>query len=287
MPLVSMKEMLHDAFQRKYAVGQFNVNSLEFIQAFIQAAQEEKSPIILGVTEPVIEYMGGLKPIASIVQLMMHEYEITVPVALHLDHCTSFDLCMKAMQAGFTSVMIDGSHLPLEKNIEVTARVLSAAAPLGVSVEAELGRISGQEDDMVIDESEGSIALPEDCQRFVSETGVTCLAPSLGSVHGTYKGEPNLRFDVLERVRMLTNIPLALHGGTGIPADDIRKAISLGISKINVNTENQILFAETVRKTLNEEPELHYLRTYMGTARDAVKESVKAKIREFGSFGKS
>ena len=285
MPLVSMKGMLQYALKGKYAVGQFNVNSLEFIQAFLQAAQEEKSPIILGVTETAVDYLGGFKLVASSVRLLMEEYRITVPVALHLDHCESFGICLKAMQAGFTSVMIDGSHLTLNKNIAITKKVLDVANALGVSVEAELGRISGQEDDIVINESESSIALPEECERFVLETGVTCLAPAIGSVHGTYKGEPNLRFDVLEKVSKLTNTPLALHGGTGISDDDIQKAISMGISKINVNTENQILYADTTRRILTEEPELYYLRKYLGLARDAIKESAKEKIRRFGSSG--
>lgn len=227
LPLVSMREMLHKANEGKYAVGQFNLNNLEFTQAILQAAQEEKSPVILGVSEGAARYMGGFKLTVRMVEALMEEYGVTVPVAIHLDHGSSFEMCAKAIHAGFTSVMIDGSHLPLEENIELTKKVVELAHMFGVSVEAELGRIGGQEDDLTVDDAEASYAIPEECDRLVRETNVDCFAPALGSVHGPYKGEPKLGFDRMEEVMKLTGVPLVLHGGTGIPLKDIQRAISL------------------------------------------------------------
>jgi fructose-bisphosphate aldolase class II len=287
MPLVSMTEMLKQAVAGKYAVGQFNINNLEFTQAILQAAQEENSPVILGVSEGAAKYMGGFKLVVGMVKNLMQEYNITVPVAIHLDHGSSFENCVKAMFAGFTSVMIDGSHYPLEENIALTKKVVEVAHILGVSVEAELGRIGGQEDDLSVDEAEAMYAIPEECERLVRETGVDCFAPALGSVHGPYKGEPKLGFDRMEEIMKLTGVPLVLHGGTGIPTHDIQRAISLGTAKINVNTENQMASAATVRKVLAEKPDLYDPRKYLGPARDTIKETVKAKIREFGSNGKA
>lgn len=287
MPLVSMKEMLIQAVKGKYAVGQFNLNNLEFTQAILQAAQEENSPVILGVSEGAAKYIGGFKTVVAIVKGLMEEYQVTVPVAIHLDHGSSFESCVKAIDAGFTSVMIDGSHLPLEENIALTKKVVEVAHFLGVSVEAELGRIGGQEDDLVVEDAEAAYAIPHECEQLVRETNVDCFAPALGSVHGPYKGEPKLGFDRMEEVQKLTGVPLVLHGGTGIPTKDIQRAISLGTAKINVNTENQIASAATVRKVLAEKPELYDPRKYLGPARDTIKETVKAKMREFGSSQKA
>ncbi len=287
MPLVSMTEMLNKAVAGKYAVGQFNINNLEFTQAILKAAEEEKSPVILGVSEGAARYMGGFKLIVGLVRALMEEYKMTVPVAIHLDHGSSFEKCVEAMYAGFTSVMIDGSHHPLEENIAITKKVVEVAHALGVSVEAELGRIGGQEDDLVVDDAEAMYAIPSECERLAKETGVDCLAPALGSVHGPYKGEPKLGFDRMEEVQKLTGLPLVLHGGTGIPAQQIQRAISLGTAKINVNTENQIASAATVRKVLAEHPNLYDPRKYLGPARQAIEETVKGKMREFGSSGKA
>lgn len=287
MPLVSMTEMLNKAKDGKYAVGQFNINNLEFTQAILQAAEEEKSPVILGVSEGAARYMGGFKVIVKMVEALMEEYSITVPVAIHLDHGSSFEVCAKAIHAGFTSVMIDGSHLPLEENIALTKKVVELAHIHGVSVEAELGRIGGQEDDLVVDDAEAAYAVPSECEQLVRETGVDCFAPALGSVHGPYKGEPNLGFDRMEEIMKLTGVPLVLHGGTGIPLKDIQRAISLGTAKINVNTENQIASAKKVREVLAENPDLYDPRKYLGPARDAIKETVIQKMREFGSSGKA
>ncbi|AMA71609.1 class II fructose-1,6-bisphosphate aldolase [Aneurinibacillus thermoaerophilus] len=287
MPLVSMTEMLNKAVEGKYAVGQFNLNNLEFTQAILQAAEEEQSPVILGVSEGAARYMGGFKLVVAMIKALMEEYKITVPVAIHLDHGSSFEKCVEAMYAGFTSVMIDGSHYPLAENIALTKRVVDVAHTLGVSVEAELGRIGGQEDDLMVEDAEAMYAVPSECEQLVRETGVDCFAPALGSVHGPYKGEPKLGFDRMEEIMKLTGVPLVLHGGTGIPTKDIQRAISLGTAKINVNTENQIAASKTVRQILEEKPELYDPRKYLGPARDTIKETVKAKMREFGSSHKA
>lgn len=287
MPLVSMKEMLIKAREEGYAVGQFNLNNLEYAQAILQAAEEEKSPVILGVSEGAGRYMGGFKVVVAMVKALMEEYGTTVPVAIHLDHGSSFEACAQAIHAGFPSVMIDGSHLPLDENIALTQKVVELAHIHGVSVEAELGRIGGEEDDLVVDEAEAMYAIPSECDRLVRETNVDCFAPALGSVHGPYKGEPNLGFDRMAEVNELTGIPLVLHGGTGIPTQDIQKAISLGTAKINVNTENQIVQAKKVREVLAENPDMYDPRKYMGPGREVIKEAVIGKMREFGSSQKA
>ncbi|QFT90959.1 putative fructose-bisphosphate aldolase [Bacillus sp. THAF10] len=285
MPLVSMTEMLKKANAEGYAVGQFNLNNLEFTQAILQAAQEENSPVILGVSEGAGRYMGGFKTVVALVKALMEEYGVTVPVAIHLDHGSSFESCAKAIHAGFTSVMIDASHHPFEENIETTSKVVELAHFHGVSVEAELGVVGGQEDDVIAD---GVIyADPNECEELVKRTGIDCLAPALGSVHGPYKGEPNLGFKEMEEINNRAGVPLVLHGGTGIPTHDIQKAISFGTAKINVNTENQISSAKAVRETLAAKPEEYDPRKYLGPARDAIKETVKGKMREFGSSNKA
>lgn len=287
MTLVSMKQMLNQALEGGYAVGQFNLNNLEFTQAILQAAQEEQAPVILGVSEAYIPYMGGLPCIAGMVKSLIAHYGVTVPVALHLDHGSTYDVCIRAMHAGFTSVMIDASHHPLEQNIDITQRVTEAAHVLGVTVEAELGRITGREDDLVVDEAEGMYALPDECVRLVRETGIDCLAPALGSVHGPYRGQPKLGFERMGEIRRLTGLPLVLHGGSGLPDDEIRQAIALGTAKINVNTDNQSACTAAIRKFLNEHPEAYDPRNYLIPAREAIKASVKAKIHLFGCAGKA
>jgi fructose-bisphosphate aldolase class II len=280
-----MTEMLNRAKENGYAVGQFNLNNLEFTQAILQAAEEEKSPVILGVSEGAGRYMGGFKTVVNMVKGLMEDYKITVPVAIHLDHGSSFESCAKAIHAGFTSVMIDASHHPFEENVALTSKVVELAHLHGVSVEAELGVVGGQEDDVV---GEGIIyADPNECEELVKRTGIDCLAPALGSVHGPYKGEPNLGFKEMEEISNRTGVPLVLHGGTGIPTKDIQRAISLGTAKINVNTENQIASAKRVREVLAENPDMYDPRKYLGPAREAIKETVKGKMREFGSSGKA
>ncbi len=285
MPLVSMKEMLDKAKEEKYAVGQFNINNLEFTQAILQAAEEEKSPVILGVSEGAARYMGGFRLVVAMVEELMVAYEVTVPVAIHLDHGSSFEKCVQAIDAGFTSVMIDGSHFPLEENIALTKRVVDVAHALGVSVEAELGRIGGEEDDVIV--AEEAYAIPAECEQLIRETNVDSFAPALGSVHGPYKGEPKLGFKEMQEVMELTNVPLVLHGGSGIPLKDIQKAISLGTAKINVNTENQIAATKAVRAFMEEKPEVYDPRKYLTAARDAIKATVIGKMRDFGSSNKA
>lgn len=285
MPLVSMTDMLKKAKEEGYAVGQFNVNNLEFAQAILQAAEQEKSPVILGVSEGAARYMSGFKTIVKMVEGLLEDLKITVPVAIHLDHGSSFEKCKEAIDAGFTSVMIDASHHPFEENIETTSKVVEYAHSKGVSVEAELGTVGGQEDDVI---AEGVIyADAKECDELVKRTGIDCLAPALGSVHGPYKGEPNLGFKEMEEIGSLTGVPLVLHGGTGIPTKDIKQSISLGTAKINVNTESQITSANRVREVLAADSEVYDPRKYLGPAREAIKETVIGKIREFGSTGKA
>ncbi|WP_428909591.1 class II fructose-bisphosphate aldolase [Niallia sp. Krafla_26] len=281
MPLVSMTEMLNKALENKYAVGQFNINNLEWTQAILAAAEEAKSPVILGVSEGAARHMSGFKTIVMMVKGLLEDMNITVPVAIHLDHGSSFDKCKEAIDAGFTSVMIDASHHPFEENIEITKKVVEYAHANGVSVEAELGTVGGQEDDVVAD---GVIyADPQECKQLVDQTGIDCLAPALGSVHGPYKGEPKLGYKEMEEIKNLTNMPLVLHGGTGIPEEDIKKSISLGTSKINVNTENQMAFTKRVREVLAEKTDVYDPRKYMQPGRDAIKAVVLEKIAIFGS----
>ncbi|MDT3428999.1 fructose-bisphosphate aldolase class II [Paenibacillus forsythiae] len=284
MPLVSMTDILNKALAGKYAVGQYNINNLEWTQAILAAAEEEKAPVILGVSEGAARHMGGFNTVVKMVEGLIQDMKISIPVTIHLDHGSSFDKCKEAIDAGFTSVMIDGSHHPIEENIEMTKKVVEYAHSKGASVEAEVGTVGGQEDDVI-----GGImyAKLDECVAIVKETGVDALAPALGSVHGPYLGEPNLGFKEMEEVRDAVKIPLVLHGGTGIPKHDIDKAISLGTSKINVNTENQIAFAKVVREVLAAKPEAYDPRTFIAPGREAIKQTVIGKIREFGTSNKA
>jgi len=284
MALVSMKEMLIKAKEEKYAVGQFNINNLEFTQAILLAAQEEKSPVILGVSEGAGKYMGGFISVVHMVKGLIESYNITVPVAIHLDHGSSFDKCKEAIDAGFTSVMIDASHHPFEENVKITKEVVEYAHTKGISVEAELGTVGGEEDGVT-----GGIiyADPAECKAMVEQTDIDCLAPALGSVHGPYKGEPKLGFAEMEQIGNETGMPLVLHGGTGIPDEQIKRAISLGTAKINVNTENQIAVTKTIREILNNDQNVYDPRKYLAPARDAIKATVIDKMRVFGSSQKA
>lgn len=285
MPLVSMTEMLNKALKEGYAVGQYNINNLEWTQAILAAAEEEKSPVILGVSEGAARHMGGFTTVVHMVKGLLIDMNITVPVAIHLDHGSSFDKCKAAIDAGFTSVMIDASHHPFAENVETTKKVVEYAHARNVSVEAELGTVGGQEDDVV---AEGVIyADVQECVELVKATGIDCLAPALGSVHGPYKGEPNLGFKEMEEICKATAVPLVLHGGTGIPTHDIEKSISLGTAKINVNTENQIAFSKVVREVLAAKPEAYDPRTFIVPGREAIKATVIGKMREFGSSNKA
>ncbi len=284
MALVSMKDMLIKAKAEKYAVGQFNINNLEFTQAILQAAQAENSPVILGVSEGAGKYMGGFVSVVHMVKGLIESYNITVPVAIHLDHGSSFEKCKEAIDAGFTSVMIDASHHSFEENVKITKEVVEYAHAHGVSVEAELGTVGGEEDGVT-----GGIiyADPAECKAMVEQTAIDCLAPALGSVHGPYKGEPKLGFAEMEQIGNETGMPLVLHGGTGIPDEQIQRAISLGTAKINVNTENQIAATKVIREVLNNNQEVYDPRKYLAPAREAIKETVIGKMRVFGSSQKA
>jgi len=289
MPLVSMKEMLIKAKEGGYAVGQYNLNNLEFTQAILGATQEENAPVILGVSEGAAKYMGGFYTVVKMVEGLMKDMNITVPVAIHLDHGSSFENCKAAIDAGFTSVMIDASHHSFEENVEITKKVVEYAHSKGVSVEAELGRVGGQEDDVV---SDGVVyADAKECQELVEKTGIDCLAPALGSVHGPYKGEPNLGFKEMEEIGKATGLPLVLHGGSGIPQDQIEKAISMGVSKVNVNTEFQLSFAKATREYIeagkDKEGKGFDPRKLLAPGVAAIVKDAEEHIDWFGSAGKA
>ncbi|PJZ01728.1 MULTISPECIES: class II fructose-1,6-bisphosphate aldolase [Bacillus] len=284
MAFVSMKELLEDAKREHYAIGQFNINGLQWTKAILQAAEEEQSPVIAAASDRLIDYLGGFKTVAAMVNTLMEELSVTVPVVLHLDHGSSVERCKQAIDAGFSSVMIDGSHSPIDQNITMTKEVADYAKLHGVSVEAEVGTVGGMEDGLV-----GGVKYADlhECQRLVEETNIDALAAALGSVHGKYQGEPKLGFKEMEEIAKTTNIPLVLHGASGIPADQIARTIQLGHAKININTECMVAWAEKTRVMFENNPDLYEPRAYMTPGIDAVKETVKSKMREFGSAGKA
>lgn len=286
--LVSAKEMLQKAKAEGYAVAQININNLEWIKAVLSTVQELKSPVILGVSEGAAKYMGGYENVMAMVSTLDKAMNITVPVAVHLDH-GSYEGAFKAIRAGFTSVMFDGSHYPLEENLKKTQEVVAVAHAVGVSVEAEVGSIGGEEDGVV---GTGELADPEEC-RIIAATGVDLFAAGIGNIHGKYPANwKGLDFGVLKTVSEVTNgVPLVLHGGTGIPADQITKAISLGIAKINVNTELQLAFAAATRKYIEEGKDLESKgfdpRKLLNPGYLAMKQVIKDKLTMFGSVNKA
>ncbi len=284
MSLVSMKEMLIKAREGKYAVGQFNINNVEWTAAILDTCQALNSPVILGVTSGAAKYMGGWNTVAGLVKGLIKDHNITIPVALHVDHGDSVAVCKAAIDAGFTSVMIDASHFELEENIKQCKEVVEYAHARGVSVEAELGRVGGQEDHVV---AESMYAVPEECVRLVKETSIDCLAPALGSVHGPYHGEPKLGFKEMEEIGQLVGIPLVLHGGSGIPEEQIKRAISLGTCKINVNTECQQAWTKIVREVLKNDEKVYDPRKVIGPGKKGIEEVVKTKCEIFGSINKA
>jgi len=285
MALVNMKNMLLKAKAEKYAVGQFNINNLEWTKTILAVSEETNSPVILGVSEGAARYMGGYNTVVGMVKGLIKDQKITVDVAIHLDHGSTFEACKNAIDAGFTSVMIDGSHHPLDENIKITKEVVEYAHNRGVSVEAELGTVGGQEDDVIGDGIK--YADVNECVRLVNETGIDTLAPALGSVHGPYKGEPVLGFKEMEEIMNATKLPLVLHGGTGIPDDKIKRAISCGTCKINVNTECQLSFARDLRALLASDAKVYDPRKILGPAAKGIAASVKEKIGVFGSANKA
>ena len=283
--LVNMKEMLLKAKEGKYAVGQFNINNLEWTIAVLKKAKELNTPVILGVSEGAAKYMNGYTVVSAMVRELIISLEVNVPVALHLDHGSSFEVCKKAIDAGFTSVMIDASHYEYQENVRITKEVVEYAKKHNVSVEAELGRVGGQEDNVV---SDGVVyADVNECTRFVKETGVDCLAPALGSVHGPYKGEPKLGFKEMLEIKEATGLPLVLHGGSGIPDYQIKEAISRGTCKINVNTECQQEWTKLVRETLNNDSKVYDPRKVIGPGMAGIAKVVNDKVELFGSKNKA
>lgn len=284
MSLVSMTEMLKKAKAEKYAVGHFNINNLEFTQAIVEAAEEQKSPVILGVSEGAVKYMG-LDYTVALAEVAAKN--ASVPIALHLDHGSSFEVAMKLIGAGFSSVMFDGSKHTYDENVMITKKVVEVAHAMGVSVEGELGTIGGTEDDISVADEDALLANPEQAIRFFNETNVDALAIAVGSAHGVYKGIPKIRYDIIEAVSSKIDIPLVLHGGSGIPDETIKKAISLGIGKVNVNTENQIVMTNKLREVLASDNKVYDPRKYLGPAREDIKKAVCEKIILFGSNGKA
>ncbi|QHZ45011.1 MULTISPECIES: class II fructose-1,6-bisphosphate aldolase [Bacillus] len=284
MAFVSMKNLLREAKKQHYAIGQFNINGLQWTKAILQAAEEERSPVIAAASDRLIDYLGGFKTVAAMVDALVKEMSITVPVVLHLDHGRSPERCKKAIDAGFSSVMIDGSHSPIDDNIAMTKEVVAYARAHNVSVEAEVGTVGGMEDGLVGGVKYADI---EECERLVKEADIDALAAALGSVHGKYQGEPNLGFKEMEEISRVTDIPLVLHGASGIPTDQIERAIRLGHAKININTECMVAWTEKTRSMFKENPDLYEPRAYMTPGIEAVKETVKLKMREFGSSGKA
>ena len=286
MPLVNMVNMLNKAKEGKYAVGQFNINNLEWTKTILETAQSNNSPVILGVSEGAGKYMGGFDVVVGMVKGLVKDLGITVDVAIHLDHGSSFESCKKAIDAGFTSVMIDGSHHPIDDNIKMTKEVVDYAHARGVSVEAEVGTVGGNEDGVI-----GGIKYADlnECVRLVKEADVDALAPALGSVHGPYQGEPVLGFVEMEAIGKATNKPLVLHGGTGIPDDKIRRAIACGTCKINVNTECQLAFNKILREFIADEKnaKVYDPRKLLGPASKGIANAVNEKINVFGTANKN
>ena len=282
--LVSMTDMLQKGLKGHYAIGQFNINNLEWTQAVLTAAQEEKSPVILGVSEGAAKYMGGFKVVAAMVEALMETMDITVPVALHLDHGSSLENCTAAIDAGFSSVMIDNSKFPIDENIQATKAVVEYAHSKGASVEAEVGSVGGEEDGVT-----GGViyADAQECKRMVEEAGIDALAAALGSVHGNYDGEPVLGFDEMKEISELTGAPLVLHGGSGIPEHQIKKAIEYGHTKINVNTELQQVWAKKTREVIANDEKVYDPRKIIGPGKEDITATTKAKMREFGSSGQA
>ena len=286
--LVSATEMLQKAVEGHYAVGQFNINNLEWTKSVLLTAQENNSPVILGVSEGAGKYMTGFKTVAAMVKAMMEELNITVPVALHLDHGT-YEGCYKCVKAGFSSIMFDGSHFPIDENIEKTKELVKVAHAMGMSIEAEVGSIGGEEDGVV---GAGEIADPNECKK-IADLGVDFLAAGIGNIHGKYPANwAGLDFDALAKIKeLIGDLPLVLHGGTGIPADMIKKAISLGVAKINVNTECQLYFQEATRKYIEDGKDLQGKgfdpRKLLAPGAEAIKEIVKEKMELFGSINKA
>ena len=281
--IVNEKKMLEDAKVNKYAVPHFNINNLEWTRYILEECNRLKSPVILGVSEGAIRYMGGYKVVANLVKNLDEELNIQIPVAIHLDHGSSVESCKKAVDAGFTSVMIDASKYSLEENIDMTKQVVEYARIKNITIEAEIGHIGGSEDNM---SSEIAYAKVDDALSLYNETKIDFLAPALGSVHGLYKGETCLDFDKMKEISEKTNIPLVLHGGTGIDDEKLKKAIASGICKVNINTELQIAWTKAVRKFLSEDTKAYDPRTVIKSGEQSMKQAIEHKVNVLGSINR-
>ncbi len=281
--LVNAKQILEEAKRLSYAVPQFNINNLEWTRYILEESQSLKSPVILGVSEGAAKYFGGFRTVYNVVSSLIDDLNITIPVVLHLDHGSSVEFCQKAIEEGFTSVMIDASQYDIDKNILITNQVIEYAKSKNVSVEAEVGHIGGTEDNV-----KGNVlhATVEDCEKIVEETNLDFLAPALGSVHGLYKGKPNLNFSRMLEIKEKTKVPLVLHGGTGIDDKNIIQAIKHGICKININTDLQIEWSKKVRKFLIKNKKIYDPRKIISSGEEAIKNKVREKIILFGSVNK-
>lgn len=285
MPLVTLQSVLYDAQQKGYAVGAFNFNGIEDAEGILDAAVEKRSPVILMASVSAVAYMGGPKAVAGFVHGLADKLDI--PVVLHLDHSEAYDLTCSCVDAGFTSVMIDASKLSYEDNIELSHRVVLYAHKFGVSVEAELGRLGGREENIRVSAREAALTRPEDVPEFIDRTGIDALAVSIGTAHGFYKEEPKLDFDRLTAIRSLTSVPLVLHGGTGVPEEDFVRAIQCGMSKINVGTELKYCCSQTVRGSVADQPDQIDIRKLVGPARSNCRDIVRHKIDLFGSANRA
>ncbi len=284
MALVTVKELLDKAQKGAYAVGAFNCNNMEIVQAIVRAAEEEESPVIIQASQGAIKY-AGLPFIVGLVKVAAENTKI--PVALHLDHGTSFNQIVQCIRSGFTSVMYDGSKHALEENIATTKLVVEIAKAVGVSTEAELGKIGGTEDDITVSEKDALLTDPEEARYFVEQTNVDSLAVAIGTAHGQYKFEPELDFVRLDKIRKIVDVPIVLHGSSGVPSDDLVKAISLGVCKVNIDTNIREAFVRGVQKVVKEKPEEIDPRKILGPARDEMTAIIREKIRIFGSSGKA
>lgn len=286
MRFVTMKDMLEKAKKESYAVGQYNLNTLLWAKPVLEASQEEQAPVILASSDKIVDKLGGFNVIVETIHQMMDELSIDIPVCLHLDHASTVERCKEAIQAGYSSVMIDGSTMPIEENIRLTKQVTNYAKKYGVSVEAEVGTVGGNEDGV---KGNVSYASTEDCVRIVEETGIDALAAALGSVHGPYKGEPTLGFKEMDEISKAIEVPLVLHGGSGIPINQIQKSIELGHAKINVNTECAQAWTNSIRNFLLDEKNFDVYQPwlFLDEAYEAIKVTVKEKIVDFGTENKA
>lgn len=284
MALVSSTQMLRTAREHGYCVGAFNVHTMEMLQAVVEAACEANAPLILQTTVGTVRHLGP-EYVAAIARVASEEAR--VPIALHLDHCHEEELIMRCIEAGYTSVMIDASMHPFAENASMTRRVVDLARERGVNVEAELGKVGGVEDDLVVDDADAALADPIECERFIELTGVDTLAPAIGTAHGIYKGEPRIDFARIEEIARRVSVPLVLHGGSGIPEEQVKRAVQLGMAKMNVATELRIAFSQAIKGVFDNNPQENDPRTYMKQAKQAVKEVALAKMEMCGCIGKA